>query len=112
MSTLDDIICSETWDKSGFLVAMTGQFLTACAQPFLLYAPTMLAGVWFGTKERAICTNFASIGKLRDDVMVFVAYCSYDIMGSRHMVIVLTQLPNYVNPLDAASCRNYLLLYS
>ena len=41
---------------------MVGQFLTACAQPFMLYAPTKLAAFWFGPNERAICTNFASIG--------------------------------------------------
>jgi hypothetical protein len=57
LSTLDPIICS----RSGFLVAMAGQSLTACAQPFLLYSPTKLASFWFGPKERAICTNFATI---------------------------------------------------
>ena len=63
VSTVHPIVCSSVYDKSGFLVAMVGQFLTACAQPFLLYAPTKLAAVWFGPNQRAICTNFASIGK-------------------------------------------------
>lgn len=43
-------------------MAMGGQILTACAQPFLLYAPTKLASYWFGPKERAFCTMLASLG--------------------------------------------------
>lgn len=62
LSTIHPIVCSTVFDKAGFTVAMIGQFLTACAQPFMLYAPTKLASFWFGPKERAICTNFASIG--------------------------------------------------
>ena len=62
VSTLHPIVCSSSYDKSGFLVAMIGQFLTACAQPFTLYAPTKLAAFWFGPKERVVCTNFASMG--------------------------------------------------
>lgn len=41
---------------------MLGQVLTACAQPFLLYAPTKLANFWFSPKERAFCTMLASLG--------------------------------------------------
>lgn len=63
VSTIDPIVCSSVYDRSGFVVALIGQILTACAQPFLLYAPTTLAAVWFGPKERAICTNFASVCK-------------------------------------------------
>lgn len=44
------------------MVAMLGQVLTACAQPFLLYAPTKLASFWFGPKERAFCTMLSSLG--------------------------------------------------
>ncbi len=47
---------------AGFALAMTGQVLTACAQPFLLYAPTKLANMWFGPNERAFCTMLASLG--------------------------------------------------
>lgn len=61
LSTLDPVVCSNVFDKSGFMVAIIGQFLTACAQPFLLYAPTLLAAVWFPPNQRAICTNFASV---------------------------------------------------
>ena len=46
------------------MVAMIGQILCACAQPFLLYAPAKLANTWFGPKERVLCTNLASIGMI------------------------------------------------
>lgn len=62
LSTAEAIVCSQTYPKSGFLVAMIGQVLTAFSQPFLLYSPTKLAAVWFGTKERAFCTMLASLG--------------------------------------------------
>lgn len=44
------------------MVALIGQILTACAQPFFLYSPTKLAAFWFGPKERAFCTMLASLG--------------------------------------------------
>ena len=62
ISTIGPVVCSPLYSKSGFMVALIGQILTACAQPFLLYSPTTLAAVWFGPKERAVCTNLASIG--------------------------------------------------
>lgn len=61
LSTIDPVICSPLYDKSGYMVALIGQILSACAQPFFLYSPTTLAAVWFGPKERAICTNLASV---------------------------------------------------
>jgi len=61
MSTIEGVICSPV-HKSGFMVAMTGQILTAAAQPFLLYTPTTLANVWFGPKERAVATGLSSLG--------------------------------------------------
>ena len=62
LSTWRFIVCSEVFDQSGFMVALIGQILTACAQPFLLYSPTKLAAFWFGPKERAFCTMLASLG--------------------------------------------------
>ena len=62
LSTADGIICSHDYQRSGYMVAMLGQTITAFAQPFILYAPTKLASFWFGPKERAICTTVASIG--------------------------------------------------
>ena len=69
LSTLHPVVCSSVFDKSGFMVAIMGQFLTACAQPFLLYAPTMLAAVWFPPNQRAICTNFASVGEYKMTIL-------------------------------------------
>ncbi len=63
LSTVEPIICSPVLENSGYVVAMFGQILTACAQPFLLYAPTTLASVWFGPKERAVATGLTSLGK-------------------------------------------------
>lgn len=62
LSTIEPVICSSV-HKSGFILAMVGQILTAAAQPFTLYAPTTLAFVWFGTKERALATGLTSLGK-------------------------------------------------
>ena len=63
LSTVEPVICSSVLASSGYVVAMLGQILTACAQPFLLYAPTTLASVWFGPKERAVATGLSSLGR-------------------------------------------------
>jgi len=62
VSTIEPVICSTVFAQAGYMVAMLGQVLTACAQPFLLYAPTTLASVWFGPKERAVATGVSSLG--------------------------------------------------
>lgn len=62
ISTIGPIICSQLFGSAGFTVAMVGQILTACAQPFLLYTPTTLASIWFGPKERAVATGLTSLG--------------------------------------------------
>ena len=60
LSSASFMVCSSS--GAAFALAMTGQVLTACAQPFLLYSPTKLANLWFGDKERAFCTMLASLG--------------------------------------------------
>lgn len=62
VSTVGPIICSPYMGSAGYMVAMLGQILTACAQPFLLYTPTTLASIWFGPKERAVATGLSSLG--------------------------------------------------
>ena len=47
-----------------FLVVVIGQTLAALAQPFLLCAPTKLAGVWFGANERGTANMIASLSRL------------------------------------------------
>ena len=49
--------------NAGYAVAMCGQILTAAAQPFILYAPTKFAMLWFGDRERGIPTALASMGQ-------------------------------------------------
>ncbi|KAL5471603.1 hypothetical protein EMCRGX_G029732 [Ephydatia muelleri] len=61
VSTISPVLCSHDYQRSGYMVAMIGQTITAFAQPFLLFAPTKLASFWFGPKERAICTSITSI---------------------------------------------------
>ena len=86
LSTVEPIVCSSVFDKSGYVVAMVGQFLTACAQPFMLYAPTKLAAFWFGPNERAICTNFASVGMSVSTVCVSLP--SYTWVTHSHSLIL------------------------
>ena len=62
ISTWNFVVCSQVFNQSGFMMALIGQILTACAQPFLLYSPTKLAAFWFSPKERAFCTMLASLG--------------------------------------------------
>ncbi|XP_032806747.1 solute carrier family 49 member A3 [Petromyzon marinus] len=45
----------------GFPLLMTGQTLGALAQPFLLFAPTKLAAVWFPDSQRATANTLASM---------------------------------------------------
>ena len=63
ISTIHPIICSTQYPQAGFGVAMLGQVLTACAQPFFLYAPTKLANTWFKPDERSVCTGIASLSE-------------------------------------------------
>ena len=72
ISTLDSIVCSHLYNNSGYMVAIIGQILTACAQPFFLYAPTKLANTWFGPDERALCTVLASMGKYSTCIVVTI----------------------------------------
>lgn len=42
-------------------VLYVGQLLAACAQPFILSAPTKLASAWFGDRQRASANMLASM---------------------------------------------------
>ncbi|KAK7110965.1 solute carrier family 49 member A3-like [Littorina saxatilis] len=46
---------------SKFPVLMFGQFLAACAQPFIMFVPTKLAAVWFPDTQRATANTLASM---------------------------------------------------
>lgn len=47
-------------DGYRFLIVMIGQGIAASAQPFLLFAPTKLAAVWFPDSQRAIANTLGS----------------------------------------------------
>ncbi|XP_076461301.1 LOW QUALITY PROTEIN: solute carrier family 49 member A3-like [Babylonia areolata] len=42
-------------------VLMCGQFLAACAQPFIMFVPTKLAALWFPDTQRALANTLASM---------------------------------------------------
>ncbi|KAH3789896.1 solute carrier family 49 member A3-like [Dreissena polymorpha] len=44
-----------------FTVCLTGQILAACAQPFIMFAPTKLAALWFAGDQRATANMMASM---------------------------------------------------
>ncbi|KAI0211863.1 Solute carrier family 49 member A3 [Lamellibrachia satsuma] len=44
-----------------FALVLTGQAMAACAQPFMLFAPTKVAAVWFKDTWRATANMIASI---------------------------------------------------
>ncbi|KAL8587046.1 hypothetical protein ACOMHN_023436 [Nucella lapillus] len=42
-------------------VLLCGQFLAACAQPFIMFVPTKLAALWFPDTQRALANTLASM---------------------------------------------------
>lgn len=48
---------------SKFAVLLTGQILASCAQPFVMFAPTKMAAVWFADNQRATANMLTSMGK-------------------------------------------------
>ena len=81
VSSLQPVVCFAPFPKLGFAVAMVGQILTACGQPFFLYSPTKLANTWFSRKERDVCTGLVSMGK-RSGLSLAVVYPSSDALPS------------------------------
>ena len=45
-----------------YTVCLIGQILAACAQPFVMFAPTKLAALWFPSNQRATANMMASMG--------------------------------------------------
>ncbi len=48
----------------GYPILISGQLLAAVAQPFVLFAPTKLAALWFPDTQRATANMIASMGML------------------------------------------------
>ena len=55
-----------------FTVVMVGQGIAATAQPFLLFAPTKLAAVWFPDSQRAIANTLGSASNPLGILMAFL----------------------------------------
>lgn len=43
--------------KSQFVIAIIGQIIAGCAQPFVLFTPTKVAEFWFPSSQRAFATT-------------------------------------------------------
>lgn len=50
-------------DPVRYPILLLGQTLAACAQPFVMFAPTKLAALWFPNNQRATANMIASMGK-------------------------------------------------
>ena len=50
-------------EKWMFPLVLSGQSISAVAQPFLLFVPTKLAATWFGQNQRATANMMSSMGK-------------------------------------------------
>ncbi|XP_053406794.1 solute carrier family 49 member A3-like isoform X2 [Mercenaria mercenaria] len=48
-------------EDTKFTWCLTGQVLAACAQPFIMFAPTKLAAIWFAGDQRATANMLASM---------------------------------------------------
>lgn len=47
-----------------FWILLAGQTLAAISQPFVMFAPTKLAAMWFPDSQRATANMLASMGRL------------------------------------------------
>ena len=59
LTTMDNVIPN----NDRFPVLMTGQFLAAVAQPFVMFCPTKLAALWFSDTQRALANTVTSMGE-------------------------------------------------
>ncbi|KAK2180634.1 hypothetical protein NP493_434g00008 [Ridgeia piscesae] len=60
-SVLRVVSCLPMSHDHRFALVLSGQALAACAQPFMLFAPTKVAAVWFKDTQRATANMIASI---------------------------------------------------
>lgn len=66
ITSCDCLVNVSVFHKSPLLVKIwlfSGQILAACAQPFIMFAPTKLAALWFAGDQRATANMLASMGK-------------------------------------------------
>ena len=98
VSSLQPIVCFAPFTNLGFAVAMIGQVLTACGQPFFLYSPAKLANTWFSRKERDVCTGLLSMGEW-SSLSLAVIYPSNDALS------LPSPLPFPANVVGLATCQ-------
>ncbi|CAG2224614.1 solute carrier family 49 member A3-like [Mytilus galloprovincialis] len=69
-------------DSARYPILLLGQTLAACAQPFVMFAPTKLAALWFAGNQRATANMLASmanpLGILTANVIVPAMVTSCD----------------------------------
>lgn len=73
-----------------FILLMLGQSLGACAQPFLLNAPTKLAANWFGESERATANMLSSLGFVSFSICVSLEESLLSTVSSYFTIRVLS----------------------
>lgn len=47
--------------NSQFIIALSGQIIAGCAQPFVLFTPTKVAEYWFPENQRALATTISGM---------------------------------------------------
>lgn len=64
--------------------------MAACAQPFIMFAPTKLAALWFAGNQRATANMLASMGELISFASIHV------IKFIKNIILNLARIiPNY-----------------
>lgn len=64
--------------------------MAACAQPFIMFAPTKLAALWFAGNQRATANMLASMGELISFASIHVIKFIKNIILNLALII-----PNY-----------------
>jgi hypothetical protein len=64
-----------------YTVLLIGQILAACAQPFVMFAPTKLAALWFPENRRATANMIGSMSMIS---LIFVMDLSCSVFLTFH----------------------------
>ena len=68
-------------------MALIGQAIAGCAQPFVMFSPTKVAALWFKENQRATANMMASMGKYIKYFINF--FFSYITLLTSSLVILL-----------------------
>ncbi|XP_060608265.1 solute carrier family 49 member A3-like isoform X2 [Ruditapes philippinarum] len=58
--------------KFSYVILLCGQILAACAQPFVMFAPTKMASIWFPCHRRATANMIGSMMKPLGNMVAFI----------------------------------------